>query len=270
MRGALETVEGLPEELQSEYVFDEKLSRFVLKIEDHPIQAALDELKAKVDGPKGFRENNIALLKEKDDLLAKLSGYGNVSPAEIQALRQKVGEFERNTGASDPKSVAALVAAQVAAAVDPLKTELASERQKRESKEAALARKTVESSLRDAAVKAGVADPALPDFLNRGLGVFAFEGEEVVAKDKDGQPVYSKAHPGQLLTPEEWAFGLADSAPHLFRESNGGGAPGGSGSPGGGGGGRERWVDGSSAIEMGKNLEDIASGKVRVAMPRQQ
>lgn len=253
----VETLEEVPEALRGEYV--EQDGRYVLKLEgEHPEVIAL---RKKVNE---FRTTNVTALKEKDELLAKLKSYDGLDPAEYAALKQRAAEFEKVTGANDPKNVSLLIQQQVAQHVEPLKAELAKEREMRESRERALARKNVESALRDAAVKAGVDDPALPDFLHRGLEVFQYEEDRVVAKNPDGSPVFSPSQPGAVMTPEEWAFGLADTAPHLFRPSNGGGAPGGSGGAVDRSG--QKWVNGADPLEMGRNLEDVAAGRVRVAV----
>lgn len=255
----VDTLEDVPEHLRGEY--QEHEGRFVLRTEGELPEVV--GLRTKVNE---FRANNTKYLKERDDALAKLKPYEGVDLSEITQLKQRVSEFEKNTGAVDPKNVSTLIAQQVEQHVGPLKAELARERELRETRERSLARKNVESALRDAAVKAGVEDVALPDFLSRGLGVFDFVEDRVVAKNADGSPVFSRQTAGAELSPEEWAFGLAETAPHLFRASNGGGAPGGSGGNGGASDrGGQRWVDGSNVLEMGRNLEDIAAGRVKVA-----
>lgn len=253
----IDTLDEVPDHLRGEYEPAQD-GRFVLKTDGEP--PAVSSLKQKVNE---FRENNTRYLKERDEALAKLKPYEGLDLNEFNTLKQRVSEFERTTGANDPKAVSQLIAAQVAQHVEPLKAELERERSARVQREQALAKKNVESALRDAAVKAGVEDVALPDFLNRGLGVFSYEEDQVIAKNADGSPVFSNRAAGQLMSPEEWAFGLSETAPHLFRPSSGGGAPGGSG--GGFDRSGQRWVDGSSPIDMGRNLEDIAAGRVKVA-----
>ena len=84
------------------------------------------------------------------------------------------------------------------------------------------------------------------------------EDGSVVAMKGD-EPVYSNKKPSEALTPAEWATDmLPEQAPHLFPPSGGGGAHH-QGGPGG------RKID-NDAVTFGKNIEDIAAGKVTVNM----
>jgi len=74
----------------------------------------------------------------------------------------------------------------------------------------------------------------------------------------DGEVMRGKS--GEELDMEEWSQNLLASAPHLFEPGKGGGAPGGGGvdldlSP-------RKSIDSTDALAIGKNLADIASGKV--------
>ena len=261
LRFAVDSLDELPEAIREQYRPD-ATGRFVLDTEgEYPgLSAAEKKAEAK------FRERNIAQAKELDALKARLGNFEGIDPVEVATMKSRMMELERLTGTTDPKAVATLVSQQVAAAIAPYEQKEA-ERSRREQEMAQkLARKNVESALRDAATRAGVEEVALPDFLSRGLGVFTFEDEQVIAKDREGAPVFSKLRPGEAMTPEEWAFGLSETAPHLFRASGGGGAPGGTDGPEGRQG--VKWVDGSNPLEVGRNLEDIASGRMKVANGR--
>lgn len=257
----INTLEEVPEALREAYV--ERDGHYVLDaaVDEHPeVQSA----KAKV---KEFRENNTRFQKERDEALARLQPFQGINLEEVSAQKARLVELEKMTGTSDPRAVQTLIAQQVQAAIAPYEQKERERSQREADMAAKLARKNVESALRDAATKAGVAEPALPDFLHRGLETFTFAEDRVVAKNADGSPVFSPSKPGEELSPEEWAFELAERAPHLFAPSSGGGAPGGSGSAE-----RERgntrWVDGSNPMEVGKNLEDIAAGRAKVANSR--
>lgn len=258
----VDSLEEIPDAFRDEYV--QKDGHFVLALDGELPELA--ELKGKV---KSFRDNNIKAQKERDEALIRLRTFDGIDPNEVTAMRTKVTELERLTGSNDPKAVQTLILQQVQAAIAPYEQK-ERERSEREAKMSAqLARKSVETALRDAATKAGVDEVALPDFLHRGLDVFTFEEERVIAKDASGAPVFSKMNPGNELTPEEWAFGLSEKAPHLFRTSSGGGAPGGTdGGEQRRDGSGVRWVNGDNALEVGKNLEDIATGRARVASSR--
>jgi hypothetical protein len=272
MKAIYDSQDAIPEAIRAEY--EEKDGKFVLKVDgDHPVvieatKQAVDaarqatELKAKLEG---FRENNTTLLKELgaqsfDDAKQRLKELKKIDPAEYERLKDRTRELE-GQGIRTSEDVTRLflerTRSQVEAAVKPLQDELSAIRDRERRANEALARTTLENALRDAGVKAGVDEKAMPDFLNRGMSVFAIKDGQVVAL-KNGEPQFSRRKAGESLTAEEWAQDLATDAPHLFRPSRGGGAPGSAGSAP-----RKRYVSGEP-LEFGSNLEAIARGEVSV------
>ena len=76
--------------------------------------------------------------------------------------------------------------------------------------------------------------------------------------DEKGEARYGSD--GNPITMKEYVEkDLVASAPHLFEGGGGGGGSGGKGQPP-----RGRIIDSTDALEFGKNLEDIASGKAKV------
>jgi hypothetical protein len=285
MKAVYATVDDIPEKLRDEYI--EKDGTYILRLDDeHPdmlaqraafeaAKAEAAEAKAKAnaaaakaadaDGKvKGFRDNNVRLLKELgadsfEDAVIKLRTLKTVDPAEYARLQAKTQELEQEGirgGADVTRLVMEKAKAEVAAAVAPLQAKLDEISQREAVAQQALQRTTLENALRDAAVKAGVDDRAMPDFLNRGLSVFAIKDGEVVALRGD-TPLFSRRKPGEALSPEEWADDLSEDAPHLFRPSKGGGAA------GGGTGPKKKYV-GTDPLTFGSNLDAIASGEVIV------
>jgi hypothetical protein len=261
LKFAVDSLDELPETIRDQYRQDSG-GRYVLDTEGEYPGLSAAEKKAE----QKFRERNIAQAKELEALKTRLTSFEGIDPTEVTVMKNRMAELERLTGTTDPKAVSVLVQQQVAAAIAPYEQKEAERSRREQEMSQKLARKNVESALRDAATRAGVEEVALPDFLSRGLGVFTFEDEQVIAKDRDGAPVFSKLRPGEAMSPEEWAFGLSETAPHLFRASGGGGAPGGTDGPTGQHG--VKWVDGSNALEVGRNLEEIASGRMKVANGR--
>jgi hypothetical protein len=128
---------------------------------------------------------------------------------------------------------------------------------------AANERLQLERNLAEAGQKAGIDDRATQDYVNRGLQVWKIKDGKVVAI-KDGEPLFSKQKPAEMMTMEEWALELQSEAPHLYKPSRGGGAAA-NGSGGNGGGGREhKKVISSDPLEFGRNLEGLARGDVIV------
>jgi hypothetical protein len=236
-------------------------------------RSAAEAAKAEADAAKltasdattrlsGFRENNVKLLKELgagsfEDAVERLKILKSVDPAEYQRLKTRTTELEAE-GIRTPDDVQRIFLAktkeQVEAAVRPLQDRLNEITQREQNAMEQLARTTLENALREAAGKAGVEERAVPDFLARGLALFALKDGQVVAQRGD-QPVFSRRKPGESLSPEEWALDLSTEAPHLFRPNRGGGAPGGAGAP------RKRFI-GSDPLEFGSNLDAIAKGDV--------
>jgi hypothetical protein len=269
MKAVYQTQDEIPEALRGEY--EEKGGSFVLKVDgDLPsyaetVAALKSEKAAEQQKTAVFRDNNIAILKEldvksMDEARDKLRTLKTVDPAEYQRLKARTAELE-SAGVRTPEDVTRQLIEKtkdhVAAAVKPLQDKLDEITRREKQAQAALARTTLENALRDAAAKAGVEERALPDFLNRGLNVFALKDGQVVAL-KNGEPQFSRRRAGETLSAEEWAQDLATDAPHLFRPSKGGGAGGGSGAP------RKRFV-GNDPLEFGANLDAIAKGEVSVS-----
>lgn len=248
MKAILESLDGLPEAVKSEYE-QRADGKFVLKLEGtHP---TLEEANRKV---AEFRDNNIALVKDKAMLEGRLKGFDGVDPMEYATLKTRVADFEKKGGVKDPADIETRIRTAVEAAVKPINEKLTAAEQAREESNRRLAFRDLETALTEAGLKVGVDEKALPDFINRGLEIFDLDG---TAKDGD-TPLFSKDKPSEPLSMLEWATGLASEAPHLFKKSGGGGAGGGAGAGG-------KKVVSSDPLVIGQNLEKIAKGEVVVS-----
>jgi len=252
MKAVLKSLTEIPEQFREHYV--EQDGQFVLKVEgDHPtVTGIVTEANKNV---AEFRTNNINLMKQREDLLAKLTAFDGVDPGEYKVLKAQVADL-KTKGVSKGDDVQTIINAALAPVLDQL-----SKMQKGEAEaKAALARKNLEGMLTSAGIRAGVSESALPDFLSRGLSTFVAESDGRIVAKKGDTPVYSTKRPGTPLDVEEFASNLQTEAPHLFKPSKGAGAGGSSGLSG---------VDAprvisSDPMEFGRNLEDIAKGKVIV------
>jgi hypothetical protein len=262
MKAVFDTIEAVPEPIRGEY--ESRDGKFVLKIDgDHPaLTGAVADANKKLGE---FRDNNVKILKaigadSFDDAFRKIETFKSVDPAEYRKAKDRLEELEKKSGVRDSGDIAALVARELETHVKPLQAKVLELEGREKAAKDRFSRKSLENSLQSAAMKAGVDEKAVSDFVYRGLQVFTAEEDgNVIAKRADGSPVFSKRKAGAALTPDEWALDLAEEAPHLFKKSTGGGAGGGRGSST-----TDRWVDGTSAMEIGKNLEDIASGRAKV------
>jgi len=265
MKTVVADIAQVPEVLRGEY--EQRDGAFHLKLEGAAGFVPAAELASINERLGEFRNNNIALLKEKVTLEEKLKNFANIDPAEYVALKTKVTELEKKgvTGATD---LSALTQRAVDAAVGPIQARLDDMARKEALAETRAAeaerraeRKALEGELVQMGIKLGVASEAMPDYVRRGLETFVMEGGQPIAKRGD-VPIYSRIRGSQPLSVEEWATDLAQDAPHLFKPNKGGGAAGGTGA--GAGGGPKRVI---AASDMGKpgNLEDVAAGKAVVA-----
>lgn len=256
LKAVLDSVDSLPADVKKEYVARD--GKFYLAIEgDVPgfvTKTSFDETVVKLNE---FRDNNRALNGKVSEQDAKLKTFEGVDPAEYRTMKTKL----ENVGAGDGNLAAAIEKA-VKAAVDPVTKELDTFKASNKQQAIDLATKTFETSLREAAVKAGVDKKMLSHFVDYGLKTFKFEDGKFVPKKGD-VPFYSPSKPAEHISVEEWAGLQVTEAPGFFQGSNGGGA--------GGDGGRAR-TDGSGRkvisadpFEFGKNIEGIAKGETIVS-----
>lgn len=254
MKFVISALTDVAEALRGEY--EERGGKFYLKTEGD--YAPLIESNTKL---AEFRDNNRALNTKNTELEASLRKFDGIDPAAHAALKAKVTELE-TAGIKDKGDVGELIKAAVASAVGPLETKL-KERETSEAKaQEALARTGLENQLREAGVKAGIEDRAMPDYINRGMQVFKLiDGKP--APRKGDSPIFSKTHPANELSMDEWAGELQTEAPFLFKPSRGGGG-GGNGSNNGPGFQGPKKIISNDPLEFGRNLEGIAKGETIV------
>ena len=264
LKATLADLEGLPDPIKEAY--EERDGKFVLRVDgDIPGFVPSTQLADSNARLAEFRDNNNRLNSLKTELETKLRGFDGIDPAEHHSLKTRIAELEkiRVKGADDVNTIAQRA---VEAAVGPMQKRLdemtarerAAEERERQSA-ALLARKSTESELTSIGLKLGVDERAVPDYVRRGLEVFQYEEGRLVARQGD-TPLYSPTNPTQPLGVEEWAKSLLSEAPHLFRQSKGGGAaPKGDPPPP-----SPRKIISNDPLEFGRNLEGIAKGDIIV------
>jgi len=252
MKTVVGALTEVPEAKRDEYI--EKEGKFVLKLEGDP-HPEIAEARAKV---VEFRDNNIALMKERETLTTKLKAFEGIDPAEVATLRTKITDLEKKVKPDAP-DVEVRIRTAVADGIREVKDQLAEEKKHREEAETKLAKTSLENKLREVGVKLKVEEKAIPDFLARGLRVFGLDG---IARDGDKE-LYSKDKPEQRLSMEDWAKDLFVEAPHLFTQSRGGDARGGPLGPGG-----KRTISSTDPAELGRLADKIAKGEIMVIPPQ--
>lgn len=186
---AYETTQ-VPEGLQQYY--KETDGKFVLDVEGVVPQAQFTQLQQRateLDGKVSeFRSNNIALRQQLE-----------------QAGKQTV-------------DIEALLEPRIAEMKSNYETQLSTLNTSNTQLQQHLERVVLSDSVKDAAIKYGVLETALPDVIARARETFTVKDGVAVSRDgkgdKDGKP----------LTVQGWLTGLTESASHLFAPSRGSGA----------------------------------------------
>lgn len=192
-----------------------------------------------------FRDNNTALIKERDELKTKLTPYvevfgedvGKVSDelTSLRTIKQQVDDGTLKGTKAIQDAIDARVVSEKngwAAAKAALEGQAQTANQK-----AAQADQKYKGLLLDQAVASqvlasdsGFAESALADIQSRARGNWKVADDGSLSlQDSKGTQVYSVKEPGVPMPMKEWLEGLAKSASHFLKPSVGGGAHGGKG-----------------------------------------
>lgn len=214
----LKAKEEIPAELQTLYV--ERDGAWVLDVEGAADKAKLDE----------FREGNLALKRERDDLKARFAGIDPEAVRKLadekrqleEAQQLKAGEFEK------------VLEARLKAVKTDLEKQLAGVTGERDVLHARLATIQIDQAVVTEATKRGLRASALPDITARARNTFRLVGGAPQAIEADGQTARVGRDGVTPLSVAEWVDTQVSEAPHLF-EANAGGGAAGNGSGGAGG-----------------------------------
>jgi len=182
-----------------------------------------------------FRNNNIALMKQKEELEAKLKDIGD--PAQIAEMKKKLQLIE------DKKMIEAgkideLVAQKVERMRADFESQLSALKKAVDDKDVALTKTNerlsevlIDSEITKAVTAVGgVRKDAMQDIIARGKRVWRLEEGKPVPKEGD-RLLFGKDGKNPM-TFDEWATILAESAPFLFESSGGSGGAGNAGNKG--------------------------------------
>jgi hypothetical protein len=240
LKARIASLEEAPETARSFYTQDG--DGFALTVEGLVPKTRVDE----------FRETNITLRRQMDELAEKFSG---IDPEQARQLMDRAAK-ERDKKLIDAGKIDDLLNERTGA----MKTEHEKVLKAAQDANAALTTQleglVIDGAIRDAASKAGVRPSAIEDVLLRGRAVFRLAEGKAVAMDGD-KPIYGGK--GEPVTVAEWVDGLTGKAPHLFEESRGAGAG------GGGGGGNGAVTSRADPNAFLRNMAKIATGEMRVA-----
>lgn len=187
-----------------------------------------------------FRDNNVKLAQERDDLKKLVSrateiigedfeaGATEIETVRGVAKRVKDGELVENKGLEE--ALAERTRSMREGYEGQIKTvtsELQAWKQKASTADQRWKRGIVERSVTDAALdeKLGVNPKALPDIISRAHGVFHVDDSDKLIP-KSGDAIVYGADGTTPMTVSEWLGKLRDEVPFMFKGSGGGGAPG--------------------------------------------
>lgn len=185
-----------------------------------------------------FRDNNIKLSQERDDLAKRVERYESIVGDDAEKFQEELGELRKTKAHVDDGKLKGsdAIEKEVLARVDALKKGYEEQLQEAGKKLAGLTQerdsyKGMYTQTRlDAAVSQAVLDKdsglnpqAMPDILARARDLFTVSNDGKVVPVKDGAVVYGPdgATP---MTPLEWAKDLREKVPYLALNSTGGDA----------------------------------------------
>lgn len=205
--------EEVPAELKSFYEAGSD-GAFYLQVEGMVPKTQVDE----------FRNNNIALMQERDNLVAKYKDIDPVKYTEYKAAAEKT-----------PAAIEEAVVARVTQMKNEHTTVLTEKENAIKNLSTQLSTVLVDGSLKGEAVKAGILPTAVDDVVLRGRMVFSTDDKsQLIAKNSKGEKLYGPDGTSPL-TVTDWVKDLKKTAPHLFQGMNGGGGQGQGGRTGPGG-----------------------------------
>lgn len=197
-------------------------------------QAKLDE----------FRNTNITVAKERDDLAAALGKAKEIlgtedfeqaatGLAELRGVAQRVkdGQLVENKGLEEALAErTGKMREEMQAEIQRNAQEAKQWRDKFGQTDTKLRRTYVDRAVTDVVLdeQSGVHPKALADILGRAYGVFEV-GDDGKLTAKRGDAILYGADGASPMSPKEWIATLKEEAPYFFKGSNGGGASGGEG-----------------------------------------
>jgi hypothetical protein len=214
------TREEIPAEQVSLYT--ERDGAFFLDVEGAVEKAKLDE----------FRNNNLALAKERDELKQRFDG---IDPDEVRAVladRAKL-EQEKQLKAGEVDKV---VEGRIKGIKAELEKQVGSLTTERDALNARLTTIQIDQGVITVATKRGLRPTAIADITSRARTVFKLVNGAPAAFEADGKSVRYGRDGLTPMTLEEWVDTQVSEAPHLFESNAGGGAAG--NAAGGGAGSR--------------------------------
>ncbi len=260
MKMTIASLNDVPEALRGEYEPLES-GGFRVKIEGEiPGFVPAEKLAEATNKAASEKSTQIGLRKKLDEVQAQLKTFEGIDPAAVADMKAKIEKFE-GAGVKQPDDVVSMLRKGVEQATTPLQKQIDDLRAESKAKDDRIRNARLDTILRTAAIDAGVADSAIEDFVARGLRTYQLdEHDRPIAKDGD-DIVLSMEKPGNPMPPLEWAKGLSEKAPHLFKTSKGAGAAPPAGGAGASGAVRKIIVPDGPMMLSEADRKDVAEGR---------
>lgn len=203
-----------------------------------------------------FRDNNIKLSKERDELRGQYEPLKAIVGDDIEGFSKSLDELrqtQQRVKDGELKETRSIEEALHKRTEELRKDydgrlqaegkEKAAWRQKHDALDNQYKRSLISSAIKDAAMESdsGVEPKAIGDIVNVGLPVFRISDDGKVIPYQGDGPIYG-ADGTSPMTPREWIAKLKEDKPFFFKGSNGGGA----------GGDTTRKVHGVDKAQVGK------------------
>jgi len=204
------TKDEIPAEHQSLYA--EREGAWVLDVDGAVEKAKLDE----------FRNNNVALAKERDELKKR---YEGIDPDAVKALADEKRQLEE---AQQIKAgeVEKVVENRIKGVKADLEKQISALTGEREALASRLTSIQIDQGVLTVATKRGLRATAIPDITSRARSIFRLVNGVPTAFEPDGKTLRYGKDGLTPMTLEEWVDAQVSEAPHLFESNAGGGAAG--------------------------------------------
>jgi len=263
MKSVIDALDAVAEPLREHY--EAHNGKFRLKLEDTPVGfVKAEDLLAANAKIVDFRDNNIKLLKEVDELRPLRTKFEGLDPEEARTAVKKMKDLGTK-GVKDADDLDARLKSMVDEAVKPLRQQITESQAATQAERQRADEFLLRTMVGDTFVKNG-GKPNAVSFVV-GLAKEHFEVKDSTVAAKTGK--FSTEKPGETLSVEEWlASTVAKEHDYVFQPSNGGGAPPAKGSPSSSGPAKLRpgqtVLKNPTPQELGANSAAIKAGTIKV------
>ena len=263
LKTSVSRLEEIEESARSHYKPNPSGEGFVLDLDGIPqgFVVKTDHAEA-VNRLSEFRNNNINLTKEVEELRPLKSQFEGIDPNAARLALSQVEELSKK-GVKKPDDVQSQISAALndftSKVVQPLKAQLEASETARQGAEREAERGLMRSKVGEEFIGMGGKPGAMDFILGKAENVFGVIGGKVTAKENQ----FSTNSPGEPISPKEWLAQQVTStdSDFAFNSSNGGGA-----SPKQGDRSNvqaQRLVN-PTPSQLGEHMDAITSGKLIV------